>query len=274
MHSLYADDLTPSETIQMDTSKILGFVTKEGTPTSHTAILARALGVPAIVATGEDVDYAYDGKTAVIDGFSGTVYLEPTPGVLSVMKEKQDQSIRLKQLLQELKGVPSETKDGRRIEVAANVSSAADLAAVLKNDAEGIGLFRSEFIYMGRDTLPSEEEQFNIYKLAVETMTGKRVIIRTLDIGGDKDASAFHLPKEENPALGMRAIRISLKGRKYSRHSFALFSVPAHSARLQSCSRSSLRYGKYGKQRKSWMRSNWIWIRKALPMTIRSRSAS
>ena len=208
---LYADDLTPSETIQMDTSKILGFVTKEGTPTSHTAILARALGVPAIVATGEDVDYAYDGKTAVIDGFSGTVYLEPTPGVLSVMKEKQDQSIRLKQLLQELKGVPSETKDGRRIEVAANVSSAADLAAVLKNDAEGIGLFRSEFIYMGRDTLPSEEEQFNIYKLAVETMTGKRVIIRTLDIGGDKDASAFHLPKEENPALGMRAIRISLK---------------------------------------------------------------
>ena len=179
---LYADDLTPSETIQMDTSKILGFVTKEGTPTSHTAILARALGVPAIVATGEDVDYAYDGKTAVIDGFSGTVYLEPTPGALSVMKEKQDQSIRLKQLLQELKGVPSETKDGRRIEVAANVSSAADLAAVLKNDAEGIGLFRSEFIYMGRDTLPSEEEQFNIYKLAVETMTGKRVIIRTLDL--------------------------------------------------------------------------------------------
>ena len=208
---LYADDLTPSETIQMDTSKILGFVTKEGTPTSHTAILARALGVPAIVATGEDVDYAYDGKTAVIDGFSGTVYLEPTPGVLSVMKEKQDQSIRLKQLLQELKGVPSETKDGRRIEVAANVSSAADLAAVLKNDAEGIGLFRSEFIYMGRDTLPSEEEQFNIYKLAVETMTGKRVIIRTLDIGADKNVDYLGLGKEDNPAMGYRAIRICLE---------------------------------------------------------------
>lgn len=208
---LYADDLTPSETIQMDTKKILGFVTKEGTPTSHTAILARALGVPAIVATGTEVDDSFDGKTAVIDGFSGTVYLDPTPGILAVMKEKLDQSIRLKELLQQLKGLPSETVDGHRVEVAANVSSASDLAAVLKNDAEGIGLFRSEFIYMGRDTLPSEEEQFNIYKLAIETMAGKRVIIRTLDIGADKEASAFHLPKEENPALGMRAIRICLK---------------------------------------------------------------
>ena len=208
---LYADDLTPSETIQMDTKKILGFVTKEGTPTSHTAILARALGVPAIVSTGTKVDDSFDGKTAVIDGFSGTVYLDPTPGILAVMKEKQDQSIRLKDLLQQLKGLPSETVDGHRVEVAANVSSASDLAAVLKNDAEGIGLFRSEFIYMGRDTLPSEEEQFNIYKLAIETMAGKRVIIRTLDIGADKEASAFHLPKEENPALGMRAIRICLK---------------------------------------------------------------
>lgn len=208
---LYADDLTPSETIQMDTKKILGFVTKEGTPTSHTAILARALGVPAIVATGTEVDDSFDGKTAVIDGFSGTVYLDPTPGILAVMKEKQDQSIRLKELMQQLKGLPSETVDGHRVEVAVNVSSASDLAAVLKNDAEGIGLFRSEFIYMGRDTLPSEEEQFNIYKLAIETMAGKRVIIRTLDIGADKEASAFHLPKEENPALGMRAIRICLK---------------------------------------------------------------
>ena len=208
---LYADDLTPSETIQMDTKKILGFVTKEGTPTSHTAILARALGVPAIVATGTEVDDSFDGKTAVIDGFSGTVYLDPTPGILAVMKEKQDQSIRLKELMQQLKGLPSETVDGHRVEVAAQVSSASDLAAVLKNDAEGIGLFRSEFIYMGRDTLPSEEEQFNIYKLAIETMAGKRVIIRTLDIGADKEASAFHLPKEENPALGMRAIRICLK---------------------------------------------------------------
>ncbi len=208
---LYADDLTPSETIQMDTTKILGFVTKEGTPTSHTAILARALGVPAIVATGTDVDATHDGKTAVIDGFSGVVYLEPTPAILSGMKEKQSQSIHLKELLLQLKGLPSETIDGHRIEVAANVSSASDLSAVLKNDAEGIGLFRSEFIYMGRETLPSEEEQFNIYKLAIETMAGKRVIIRTLDIGADKEASTFHLPKEDNPALGLRAIRISLK---------------------------------------------------------------
>lgn len=208
---LYADDLTPNETIQMDTGKILGFITKEGTPASHTAILARALGVPAIVATGKDIEDSFDGKIAVIDGFSGTVYLEPTEGILSVMKEKQDQSIRLKELLQQLKGLPSVTEDGKKVEIAANVSSASDLAAVLKNDAEGIGLFRSEFIYMGRDSLPTEEEQFNIYKLALETMAGKRVIIRTLDIGADKEASAFHLPKEENPALGLRAIRICLK---------------------------------------------------------------
>lgn len=208
---LYADDLTPSETIQMDTGKILGFVTKGGTPASHTAILAQSLGVPAIVATGTSLDDAYDGKIAVIDGFSGTVYVDPTPEILNVMKEKQDNSLRLRELLQQLKGLPSRTKDGRTVEIAANVSSATDLAAVLKNDAEGIGLFRSEFLYMGRDTLPTEEEQFNIYRLIIETMAGKRVIIRTLDIGADKEAESFHLPKEDNPALGMRAIRISLK---------------------------------------------------------------
>lgn len=208
---LYADDLTPSETIQMDTGKILGFVTKGGTPASHTAILAQSLGVPAIVATGTSLDDAYDGKIAVIDGFSGTVYVDPTPEILNVMKEKQDNSLRLRELLQQLKGLPSRTKDGRTVEISANVSSATDLAAVLKNDAEGIGLFRSEFLYMGKDTLPTEEEQFNIYRLVIETMAGKRVIIRTLDIGADKEAESFHLPKEDNPALGMRAIRISLK---------------------------------------------------------------
>lgn len=208
---LYADDLTPSETIQMDTGKILGFVTRGGTPASHTAILAQSLGVPAIVATGTSLDDAYDGKIAVIDGFSGTVYVDPTPEILNVMKEKQDNSLRLRELLQQLKGLPSRTKDGRTVEISANVSSATDLAAVLKNDAEGIGLFRSEFLYMGKDTLPTEEEQFNIYRLVIETMAGKRVIIRTLDIGADKEAESFHLPKEDNPALGMRAIRISLK---------------------------------------------------------------
>lgn len=208
---LYADDLTPSETIQMDTGKILGFVTRGGTPASHTAILAQSLGVPAIVATGTSLDDAYDGKIAVIDGFSGTVYVDSTPEILNVMKEKQDNSLRLRELLQQLKGLPSRTKDGRTVEISANVSSATDLAAVLKNDAEGIGLFRSEFLYMGKDTLPTEEEQFNIYRLVIETMAGKRVIIRTLDIGADKEAESFHLPKEDNPALGMRAIRISLK---------------------------------------------------------------
>lgn len=208
---LYADDLTPSETIQMDTGKILGFVTRGGTPASHTAILAQSLGVPAIVATGTSLDDTYDGKIAVIDGFSGTVYVDPTPEILNVMKEKQDNSLRLRELLQQLKGLPSRTKDGRTVEISANVSSDTDLAAVLKNDAEGIGLFRSEFLYMGKDTLPTEEEQFNIYRLVIETMAGKRVIIRTLDIGADKEAESFHLPKEDNPALGMRAIRISLK---------------------------------------------------------------
>ena len=137
--------------------------------------------------------------------------MDPTPEILNVMKEKQDNSLRLRELLQQLKGLPSRTKDGRTVEISANVSSATDLAAVLKNDAEGIGLFRSEFLYMGKDTLPTEEEQFNIYRLVIETMAGKRVIIRTLDIGADKEAESFHLPKEDNPALGMRAIRISLK---------------------------------------------------------------
>lgn len=208
---LAADDLTPSETIQLDVKKILGFITEEGNTNSHTAILARSLNVPAIVATNFKIDQKFNGHTAVIDGFSGTVYIDPTPQILSEMKIKQDQTIHLKELLQNLKGLPSETKDGHRVEVAANVSSASDLAAVIQNDAEGIGLFRSEFLYMGRDTLPTEEEQFNMYKLTVETMAGKRVIFRTLDIGGDKKCELFHLPKEENPALGMRAIRVSLK---------------------------------------------------------------
>ena len=207
---LASHDLTPEQTIRFDKSKLLGFVTVYGNSLSHTAILARSLGVPAILATGHEIGDELDGHPAIIDGFTGTVYVDPTPEIIQEMKQKQADHKAQRELLEELRGLPAETEDGRRVELSANISSAGDLAAVIKNDAESIGLFRSEFIYMGRDTLPTEEEQFKIYKLAAETMAGKRVIIRTVDIGNDKQASAFGLPKEVNPALGMRAIRVSL----------------------------------------------------------------
>lgn len=207
---LASHDLTPEQTIRFDKSKLLGFVTVDGNSLSHTAILARSLGVPAILATGHEIGDELDGHPAIIDGFTGTVYVDPTPEIIQAMKQKQADHKAQRELLEELRGLPAETEDGRRVEISANISSAGDLAAVIKNDAESIGLFRSEFIYMGRDTLPTEEEQFKIYKLAAETMAGKRVIIRTVDIGNDKQASAFGLPKEVNPALGMRAIRVSL----------------------------------------------------------------
>ena len=207
---LASHDLTPEQTIRFDKSKLLGFVTVDGNSLSHTAILARSLGVPAILATGHEIGDELDGHPAIIDGFTGTVYVDPTPEIIQEMKQKQADHKAQRELLEELRGLPAETEDGRRVELSANISSAGDLAAVIKNDAESIGLVRSEFIYMGRDTLPTEEEQFKIYKLAAETMAGKRVIIRTVDIGNDKQASAFGLPKEVNPALGMRAIRVSL----------------------------------------------------------------
>lgn len=207
---LASHDLTPEQTIRFDKSKLLGFVTVDGNSLSHTAILARSLGVPAILATGHEIGDELDGHPAIIDGFTGTVYVDPTPEIIQEMKQKQADHKAQRELLEELRGLLAETEDGRRVEISANISSAGDLAAVIKNDAESIGLFRSEFIYMGRDTLPTEEEQFKIYKLAAETMAGKRVIIRTVDIGNDKQASAFGLPKEVNPALGMRAIRVSL----------------------------------------------------------------
>lgn len=207
---LASHDLTPEQTIRFDKSKLLGFVTVDGNSLSHTAILARSLGVPAILATGHEIGDELDGHPAIIDGFTGTVYVDPTPEIIQEMKQKQADHKAQRELLEELRGLPAETEDGRRVELSANISSAGDLAAVIKNDAESIGLFRSEFIYMGRDTIPTEEEQFKIYKLAAETMAGKRVIIRTVDIGNDKQASAFGLPKEVNPALGMRAIRVSL----------------------------------------------------------------
>jgi phosphotransferase system enzyme I (PtsI) len=207
---LCARDLTPEQTIRFDKSKLLGFVTETGNSLSHTAILARSLGVPALLATDHPIDPSLDGHTAIIDGSHGVLYIDPTPEVLAEMKQKQARAKMQKELLNELRGLPAITKDGHRVELAANISSSGDIASVIGNDAESIGLFRSEFIYMGRKTLPTEEEQLKIYKLAAETMGGKRVIIRTVDIGNDKQATAFGLPKEENPALGMRAIRVSL----------------------------------------------------------------
>ena len=170
---LASHDLTPEQTIRFDKSKLLGFVTVDGNSLSHTAILARSLGVPAILATGHEIGDELDGHPAIIDGFTGTVYVDPTPEIIQEMKQKQADHKAQRELLEELRGLPAETEDGRRVEISANISSAGDLAAVIKNDAESIGLFRSEFIYMGRDTLPTEEEQFKIYKLAAETMAGK-----------------------------------------------------------------------------------------------------
>ena len=207
---LASHDLTPEQTIRFDKSKLLGFVTVDGNSLSHTAILARSLGVPAILATGHEIGDELDGHPAIIDGFTGTVYVDPTPEIIQEMKQKQADHKAQRELLEELRGLPAETEDGRRVELSANISSAGDLAAVIKNDAESIGLFRSEFLYLGRDSLPDETEQFNAYRQVLQMMAGKKVIIRTLDIGADKQVDYFGLKKEENPALGYRAIRICL----------------------------------------------------------------
>lgn len=205
-----ADDLTPSETVQMDKEKILSFVTAHGSVNSHTAILAKTMGIPALVGAEMPVSEELNGKEAVVDGFSGTIYIEPDETTKEEMQEKKIREDEKKRLLQDLKGKEDVTLDGQQVMLYANIGDTSDLAMVLKNDAAGIGLFRSEFIYMESDTFPTENEQFQIYKSVAETMAGKRVIIRTLDIGADKKADYFDLGKEENPALGYRAIRICL----------------------------------------------------------------
>lgn len=206
-----ADDLAPSETVQLDKSKILAFVTAGGSVTSHTAILARTMGIPAIIGLGEDFQAeAYDGLNAAVDGAAGQLYIEPDEATCTALVEKQARLVERKRLLVQLKGLPAQTKDGRRILTYANIGNPGDLGAVLANDAEGIGLFRSEFLYLESEDYPSENEQFQAYKTVAETMAGKRVIFRTLDIGADKQVDYFHLPQEENPAMGMRAIRICL----------------------------------------------------------------
>ena len=205
-----ADDLAPSETLQLDTDKILGFVTSGGSTNSHTAILARTLGIAAVVSTGTQLHNDVDGKTAIVDGTTGIVYIDPDEETLERMKKRQNSEIRRRQELESVRGTESVTRDGRHIDVYANIGNPDNLPQVLSNDAEGIGLFRSEFLYLGRNTYPTEEEQFEAYKKTAQTMAGKKVIIRTLDIGADKKVDYFNLAPEENPAMGMRAIRICL----------------------------------------------------------------
>jgi phosphotransferase system enzyme I (PtsI) len=205
-----SDDLAPSETVQLDKSRVLGFILKDGSTSSHTAILARSMGIPAIIGIGKDLLEEYDKAECIVDGFTGTVYIEPDEETMATMKNKQKEVDRQKQLLQELKGKENITLDGTKINIYANIGSPADVAKVLSNDAGGIGLFRSEFLYLENSDFPTEEQQFIAYKQVAENMAGKKVIIRTLDIGADKQADYFNLKHEDNPALGYRAIRICL----------------------------------------------------------------
>ncbi len=205
-----AEDLAPSETVQMDKDKILSFVTMHGSVNSHTAILARTMGIPALVDTGFALTEDLNGKEAIVDGFDGVIYIEPDEETSERLLKRKEEEDEKKELLLTLKGKEDVTQDGRHVMLYANIGSTGDLAMVLKNDASGIGLFRSEFIYLESDDFPSENEQFQIYKSVAETMAGKRVIIRTLDIGADKKVDYFNLDAEENPALGYRAIRICL----------------------------------------------------------------
>ena len=207
---LAADDLAPSETLQLDTDKILGFVTSGGSTNSHTAILARTLGITAVVNTGTQLHTDVEGKTVIVDGFTGTVYLDPDSASLDKMKKKQEEAEERKIRLEAYRGKESVTVDGYKVNVFANIGNPDNVPQALANDAEGIGLFRSEFLYLENATYPTEEQQFEAYKKTVEMMGGKTVVIRTLDIGADKKVDYFDLKAEENPAMGMRAIRICL----------------------------------------------------------------
>lgn len=205
-----ADDLAPSETVQLDKNKVLGFVTMRGSSSSHTAILARTMNIPAIIGVGSQLKDEFDGCEAIIDGYAGDVYINPDHATIQKMREKQEEKERQAALLLELKGRENVTLDGRHIEIFANIGNSSDVGAVLQNDAGGIGLFRSEFLYLENDDYPSEDQQFAVYKDVAEKMSGKKVIIRTLDIGADKQVDYFEMPHEENPAMGYRAIRMCL----------------------------------------------------------------
>lgn len=206
---LVAEDLAPSETVQLDKSLLLSFVTRYGSTNSHTAILARTMNIPALI--GVDYDEQIDGHFGIVDGFEGALYVDPDEETIEKYRQKQADEEEKARLLQELKGMPNITKDGREIKLYANIGGVGDVPSVLKNDAAGIGLFRSEFLYLESETFPTEEDQFNAYRSVVQTMAGKKVIIRTLDIGADKQVDYFNLEHEDNPAMGYRAIRICLE---------------------------------------------------------------
>ena len=205
-----ADDLAPSETVQLDRESVSAFITAEGSVNSHTAILARTMGIPAVVDVGEELLDAEDGSEAIVDGFTGKIYLSPDKETLARMQKKQEEDRKAKALLEKYKGMDNVTLDGKKIEVFANIQGLREVGAALLHDAGGIGLFRSEFLYLDREDFPTEEEQFQVYKTVLQSMGGKKVVIRTLDIGADKQVGYFGLDGEENPAMGMRAIRICL----------------------------------------------------------------
>ena len=207
---IVAEDLAPSETVQLDKDKVLSFVTVKGSLNSHTAILARTMAIPALVNTSVALESEMDGRLGIVDGADGTFYVDPDEETLAEMKKRQEEDLSRKQLLLTLKGKENVTLDGQKVMLYANIGNIKDLATVIQNDAGGIGLFRSEFIYLEKEDFPTEEEQFQIYRQVAQTMAGKRVIIRTLDIGADKQCDYFHMEHEENPALGCRAIRICL----------------------------------------------------------------
>ncbi len=211
---LVAEDLAPSETVKLDKSLLLGMITREGSSNSHTAILARSMNLPSLIQC-KDIDDSWDGKMAILDGYNSCVYIDPTDDLMATLKAKYDADIKKDALLQELKGKPSTTIDGRNIHVYANIGGPSDLGSVKENDAEGVGLFRSEFVYLNSKEEPSEEQQFIAYKRVVETLAPKLVIIRTCDIGADKTIDYMNLDKEENPALGFRALRICLTRKKF-----------------------------------------------------------
>ncbi|MCD8241307.1 MAG: phosphoenolpyruvate--protein phosphotransferase [Lachnospiraceae bacterium] len=214
---ILAEDLAPSETVQFDKSKLLSIVTQKGSANSHTAILARTMNIPSLVMTDIEPSLEYHGRTAVVDGFAGLIYIDPDEETMAKMIEKKGKADAQRALLQEMKGKETITKSGKHIHLYSNIGGVQDVDAVLENDSEGIGLFRSEFLYLGCDDYPSEEVQFEAYKTVLSRMGGKKVIIRTLDIGADKQIDYFDLPKEENPALGSRAIRTSLTREEVSR---------------------------------------------------------
>ena len=214
---IIADDLSPSETVQLDKDLVLAFVTIHGSSNSHTAILAKTMNIPAITCVNMPLDISLNGRMAVVDGYNGTIYIDPDSTFVKEMQLKQEKELCKRKHLLELKGKDTVTLDGKKIMLYANIENTVNLSSVIDNDANGVGLFRSEFIYLEKNSFPTEEEQFQIYKTAAETLNGKRVVVRTLDIGADKKADYFNLEKEENPAMGLRAIRICLTNQEIFR---------------------------------------------------------